>query len=46
MKTRFWRGAADSLPPSVRERYAAYFEAAERWDLALDALIAAVKNLR
>lgn len=35
--TSFWKEQADSLPASVRERYAAYFEAAERWDSVLDA---------
>lgn len=37
LETPFWRNAAESLPPHVRERYATYLEAAERWDLALDA---------
>ena len=37
--TAFWKKAARSLPPAVRPRYAAYFEQAERWELALDGLI-------
>ena len=35
----FWKKAARSLPAAVRPRYAAYFEQAERWELALDGLI-------
>ena len=35
----FWEKAARSLPPALRARYAAYFEQAERWELALDGLI-------
>ena len=38
-KTAFWQNAARSLHPSVRRRYIAYFERAERWELALDAAI-------
>lgn len=39
LKTRFWRNAADSLPARVRARYIAHFEDAERFDLALEAVI-------
>jgi hypothetical protein len=46
LETPFWRKAAGSLPPHVRERYATYLEAAERWDLALDAAIDAAAALR
>jgi hypothetical protein len=35
----FWQKAAQSLPAQVRTRYAGYFVAAERWELALDGLI-------
>jgi len=38
-KASFWRQAANSLPPQVRSRYAAEFERAERWELALDAAL-------
>ena len=39
LSTAFWRKAASSLPAHVRERYMADFERAERWELALDAVI-------
>ncbi len=39
--TPFWRNAYDSLPAHVRQRYAAEFVAAERWELTLRALIEA-----
>ena len=39
--TPFWRSAYDSLPANVRQRYAAEFVAAERWELTLRALIEA-----
>lgn len=45
--TPFWKNALDSLPASVRPRYAADFEAAERWELRLAAMIerwSTVKN--
>jgi hypothetical protein len=35
--TPFWRAAYQSLPSSVRERYLACIERAERWELALEA---------
>ena len=37
LRTPFWRAAYQSLPETVRQRYLAYVEHAERWDLALDA---------
>ena len=36
MTTLFWKDALASLPPSVRVRYAASFEAAERFEALLD----------
>jgi len=39
LKTAFWQNAASSLHPSVRQRYLAEFEHAERWELALDAAV-------
>jgi hypothetical protein len=39
LKTAFWKKAANSLPATVRERYMANFEQAERWELAFDALV-------
>jgi hypothetical protein len=35
----FWQRAARSLPAHVASRYSGYFEQAERWELALDAVI-------
>jgi len=37
--TSFWRNAHQQLPASVRERYALQMRAAERWELAIGALI-------
>ena len=37
LRTPFWRAAYKSLPETARQRYLAYFERAERWELALDA---------
>jgi len=37
LHTPFWRAAYQSLPETVRQRYLAYIERAERWELALDA---------
>jgi hypothetical protein len=34
--TSFWKNAAACLPPEARRRYAADFEAAERFELLLD----------
>ncbi len=39
LKTAFWQNAARSLHPSVRRRYLAVFEQAERWELAFDAAL-------
>ncbi len=36
MTTSFWKDALASLPPSVQRRYAASFEAAERYEALLD----------
>jgi hypothetical protein len=43
MTTSFWKEAANSLPAPVRDRYAAYFEAAERWEIVLDAAVDACR---
>ncbi len=37
LHTPFWRAAYESLPETARQRYLAYIERAERWELALDA---------
>ena len=36
MTTSFWKQAALSLPPQVRDRYAGQIEAAERFEYLLD----------
>jgi hypothetical protein len=46
LKTKFWRNAAASLPQSVRARYLADIEQAERLELALDGAIDAVSRAR
>jgi hypothetical protein len=45
-KTRasFWREAASRLPPEVRQRYAAEFERAERWELTVDSIIETARD--
>jgi hypothetical protein len=45
-KASFWRQAANSLPEQVRSRYAAEFERAERWELALDAALEALARVK
>jgi len=37
--TSFWQDALAALPPAIRWRYAAFFEAAERWERNLDFMI-------
>ena len=39
LTTPFWKNAFESLPPEVRARHVHDIEAAERWELRLDALI-------
>ncbi|HTM59497.1 MAG TPA: hypothetical protein VL199_03980 [Burkholderiales bacterium] len=46
LKTKFWRNAAHSLPASVRARYLADIEQAERVELVLDGAIEAVARAR
>ena len=43
-KTTFWRKAFASLPARVQPRYRADFEQMERWELALDGAIEALKT--
>jgi hypothetical protein len=38
-RTSFWKDAAASLPPEVRQRYAADLEAAERFEELFDLAI-------
>ena len=47
LKTRFWRNAYESLPPTVRVQYYDDIVRAERWELALGAAVdvmSAAKN--
>jgi hypothetical protein len=37
--TPFWKNALASLPASVRPRYELQLQAAERWELAIGAVI-------
>ena len=37
--TSFWQDALAALPPAIQWRYAAFFEAAERWERNLDFMI-------
>lgn len=45
-KASFWQNAANSLPAPVRQRYAGYFESAERFEHVLDALLDAGSRLK
>ena len=44
LKTAFWQRAAQSLPKSVRSRYATKLERAERVDLLIGALTDALRR--
>jgi len=46
LRTPFWRAAYQSLPDTVRHRYLAQVERAERWELALDAAIDALSRAK
>jgi NTE family protein len=46
LRTAFWQRAAQSLPPSVRKRYAADLEFAERVDLFIAGLVDAWRQAR
>jgi hypothetical protein len=46
LRTPFWQRAAQSLPPSVRKRYAADLELAEQVDLFIARLIDAWHQAR
>lgn len=43
-RVSFWREAAYRLPPEVRQRYAADFERAERWELTVDAIVETARD--
>jgi hypothetical protein len=42
----FWQDAAKSLPAPVQQRYAAYFESAERFDETLAIVLAAGSRVK
>lgn len=44
LKTAFWQRAAQSLPSSVRRRYATGLERAERVDLFIAAIVDALRR--
>jgi hypothetical protein len=44
--TPFWKNALESLPASLRTRYAHDIAAAERWELRIDALIKGWKRAK
>ena len=46
MATSFWKDAAASLPPAVRERYAAHFKAAERYEQLFDLAVETWRGTR
>jgi hypothetical protein len=46
LRTPFWQAAYQSLPHTVRHRYLAQIERAERWELALDATIDAMSRAK
>jgi len=46
LRTSFWQAAYQSLPETGRQRYLAYIEQAECWDLALDAASDALSRVK
>ena len=46
LKTAFWKNALESLPASLRSRYASDIAAAERWELRIDAALKGLKRAR
>jgi hypothetical protein len=42
--TPFWKNALQSLPEAIRARYVHQLEAAERWELRLEALVQFAKR--
>ncbi|HUF79708.1 MAG TPA: hypothetical protein VMN03_01120 [Burkholderiales bacterium] len=46
MTDSFWKNAAASLPPHVRSRYAEAFEAMERYEALLDAVMSGGRRAR
>ena len=46
IRTPFWKNALESLPASLRARYAQDIAAAERWELRIDAALKGLKRAR
>lgn len=46
MNGSFWKTAAAKLPPEVRQRHAAAFDAADRYEPVLDCIIGAGRYAR
>jgi hypothetical protein len=46
LKTVFWKNALESLPVSIRSRYASDIAAAERWELRIDAAVRSLSRAR
>jgi hypothetical protein len=46
LRTAFWKNALKQLPAGVQARHVHDFEAAERWELRLAALIEAWSQLK
>jgi len=46
INTPFWKNALESLPASLRSRYASDIAAAERWELRIDAALKGLKRAR
>ena len=44
--TPFWKNALHSLPAELRNRYVHQIEAAERWELRLDATVEAWSRVK
>jgi hypothetical protein len=44
--TPFWKNALESLPASLRSRYAQDMAAAERWELRIDAVVKGWKRAK
>ena len=44
--TPFWKNALESLPVSLRARYAHDIAAAERWELRIDAVVEAAARAK
>jgi hypothetical protein len=46
LKTVFWKNALESLPASIRSRYASDIAAAERWELRIEAAVRSLSRAK